>query len=153
MGRKRHTCQIQFGSFNQSSKKNIDCKNLLKCNSIKIDILLQFFFQQIVYTISPMRLQALSPQRQQEKANWVPSTLTFFCKKIINWNNSKYLMSVWSLSYQYYPFQKTWLFLRFSHNELIEGPWLIIVHSTTFESKSLLFLRKWLWNLEKYKQL
>ena len=23
-----------------------------------------------------MRLQALSPQRQQEKANWVPSTLT-----------------------------------------------------------------------------
>ena len=26
--------------------------------------------------LSPMRLQALSPQRQQEKANWVPSTLT-----------------------------------------------------------------------------
>ena len=31
--------------------------------------------------LSPMRLQALSPQRQQEKANWVPSTLTLFIKK------------------------------------------------------------------------
>ena len=31
--------------------------------------------------LSPMRLQALSPQRQQEKANWVPSTLTLSGKK------------------------------------------------------------------------
>ena len=68
--------------FKEPNIKNIDCKHFnidsYVCNAPSEK------FEPLVYTISPMRLQALSPQRQQEKANWVPSTLTLFRKKEIN---------------------------------------------------------------------